>query len=721
MHSGLLGSVARGFGLLAASSTMAPARAETARPGLIVQAPLPVLAETRLTVDALAMRGDPWRLLPEARVPGLQAVPQAGRGSLSYVVRGLGNSSTVAPLAPAVGLFVDGVPLGDRDGEAFALFDLQSVDLLRGGQGALLGRGTSAGAVVLKLDPPAETFGGFVGGGWGAYDRKMGRASVDMPLGALALKVSAYVADDDGVARNVTTDERVNDRDRAGIRLAARIAATDRLSLGLSVAYVEDKGETIASFTCVPGDPADCGGRSLTTGLTKARRLGGVPQFDVSVAGDKAGQRLGSLASTTLVTANVGWRGNSHSLELITGWWDSREQSGLDFADGRSLAAGPVRGFVNGGYTLLTDGQDQQFSKEVRLTGRVLGGALGYVVGGQLIDGTSRLDTADLLTIENGTVSGQPMLLADRIAHTETRAVAGFADATLMLGRLTLGAGLRYTDEERRLLLAEVACSPGGCAGGPVPTTVSTAVWTPRASASFAVSDDLALFANLSRGYRPGGWNVRAVTPDTLQAFGAETAWTSEAGVAARALDGRLDAKLTGFRLDVSGFQASGAGIVGGVPQFGAGTVGDLRNTGLEAELAARPVDGLALYANLVWQDAAYRRAGTAADPMFTPDFTIGAGGQWDIPLPRSGIILSPTVDLLWRSAQALDLLDVGPSAPSTLLVDGGFAIRTDDDNWLLTLTCRNCLNEDAPAASLLGLGYPQLQRTWILVARRQF
>jgi iron complex outermembrane receptor protein len=721
MRSGLLGSVPLGFGLLAAASAGAPARAETVLPVSVVRSPLSVLAESRLTADDLAVRGDPWRLLPEARVPGLQAVPQAGRGSLSYGVRGLGNSSTVAPLASAVGLFVDGVPLGDRDGEAFALFDLQSVDLLRGGQGALLGRGTSAGAVVLKLDPPADTFGGFVGGAWGAYDRKMGRGSVDVPLGALAVKVSGYVADDDGFARNVTTDEKANDRDRAGLRLAARIAPTDRLSLGLSVAYVEDKGEAIASFTCNPADPSDCGGRSLTTGLTRARRLGGGPQFDVSVAGDKAGQRLGSLVSTTLVTATAGWRGESHSLELITGWWDSREQSGLDFADGRGLGNGPVRGFANGGYTLLTDGQEQQFSQEVRLTGRVLDGALTYVVGGQLIDGTAELDTADLLTAENGTAAGALSRLADRIARTETSAVAGFADATLVLGRLTLGAGLRYTDEERRLSLAEVACSPAGCVGGAVPTTVSAGIWTPRASASLSVSDDLALFANLSRGYRPGGWNVRAVTPGTLLAFGAETAWTYEAGVAARALGGRLDAKLTGFLLDVSDFQASGAGIVGGVPQFGAGTVGDFRNVGVEAELAARPVDGLSLYANLVWQDAGYRRATIAADPMFAPDLTIGAGGRWDIPLPMSGIVLSPTVDLLWRSTQELDLLNVGPSAPSTLLVDGGFAIRTDDDNWLLTLTCRNCLDEDVPATSLLGIGYPQLPRTWMIVARRQF
>jgi iron complex outermembrane receptor protein len=713
MRVHLLGTVppgvcSLGLGLLACS----PVSAQTADVPLF---PLSTSAETRLSADDLAVRGDPWRLLPDARLPGLTATPQAGRGQLSYAVRGLGNSSTVAPLAPAVGLFVDGVPLGDRDGEAFALFDLQSVTLYRGGQGALLGRGTSGGAVMLALDPPAETLGGFVGGGWGAYDRKMARGSVDVPLGALQIKVSAYVSDDDGVARNRTTDEKVNDRDRAGIRLAARLAPTDRLSLTVAVAHVEDKGENVLSFTCNPADPSDCGGRSLTTGLTKARRLGGVPQFDVGITGDKAGQRLGSLVSTTLVTSSVGWRGDTHSLELVTGWWDSREQSGLDFADGRGLGNGPVRGFQNGGFTLLTDGREQQVSQEVRLTGRVLDGALTYLVGGQVLDGSTEMDMADLLTAEDGTPAGALSLLADRVARTDTRALAGFADATLALGRLTLGAGIRYTDEERSFGL-----SAGAPVGAPA-ETVSTGIWTPRATASLALGEGAALFANVARGYRAPGWNARALVPGAARAFAAETAWTYEAGVSARALAGRVDAKLTAFVLDVTDYQATGAAVVAGVPQFAGGTVGDFRNRGIEAELAARPVDGLSLYANVSWQDAAYRRALVAADPMFAPDFTLGAGGRWDVPVPKSGAIFSPTIDLLWRSAMETDLLNVGPGAPATLLVDGGLAVRTDDDNWLLTLTCRNCLDADAPATSLLGLGYPQAPRTWVLAARRQF
>ena len=54
----------------------------------------------------------------------------------------------------------------------------------------------------------------------------------------------------------------------------------------------------------------------------------------------------------------------------------------------------PVRGFTNGGYAVLTDSGSQQMSQELRVSGRLLDGALGWTVGGQLLDGDDRLDTA---------------------------------------------------------------------------------------------------------------------------------------------------------------------------------------------------------------------------------------------------------------------------------------------------------------------------------------
>lgn len=490
--------------------------------------------------------------------------------------------------------------------------------------------------------------------------------------------------------------------------------------------------------------------------MVKSRILGGGPQYSLPVSGDKADQVLGRVEATTLLTSRLAWTGDMLEVALISGFVDTTETSGLDFGDGRGLPSAvlpdpPVRGFTNGGYAVLTDGSSQQMSQELRVSGRLLDGALGWTVGGQLLDGNDRLDAADMQTLEDGTAAGQPRLLADRIVRTSNRALAGFADVNFTTGALRLEAGVRYTDEERRLTsLSQAACGPAGCLSlASVPGKLTAGVWTPRAAASFEVLEGVSLFASASRGYRPGGWNVRAVSPAAFASYAPETAWTYEGGVAGSALGGRLSARVTGFLLDVSDMQGSGGAVIDGVPQFWAGTLADFRNQGVELELAAQPVDALHLYANLTAQNPRYRRTaavdaqialcaggtgpttacgvgavtsdGDLAEPAFAPDLTAGFGARYDLPIPSAGIILSPGVDFSWRSRFQTDTANLGASAPAHLLMDAAVAIETDDKAWLLTLSCRNCLDEDAGEASLLGWTYPVTPRSWMLVARRTF
>ena len=113
--------------------------------------------------------------------------------------------------------------------------------------------------------------------------------------------------------------------------------------------------------------------------------------------------------------------------------------------------------------------------------------------------------------------------------------------------------------------------------------------------------------------------------------------------------------------------------------------------------------------------------AGALAEPAFAPDVSLGVGGRYDWPLPSAGIILSPQLDLLWRSSFRTDPANLVEGAGAHLLVDAAVAIRTDDSAWLLTLSCRNCLNEDQAQASLFGWAYPQSPRSWMLAARRRF
>ena len=725
-----------------------------AGPALAAEASSPLSAVARFTGDDLVLRGDPWQLVPEARMPALLEARVPGSGAAARGIRGVADSRTLAPLDPAVGVFVDGVPLGRIDGAAFALFDLESAALHTGGQGAALGRNSSAGALELRLAAPAGEFGGFVGGAWGAWDRKMVQGSVDVPLGALALKVSAYVSDDDGTARNRVTGEKLNDEDRAGVRLAAALRPTDRLGWTIAAAYTQDKGENILAFTCNPLDPSACGGRSATTGMVKARIRGGGPQYGLPVTGEKADQVLGRVQASTLVTSRLAWATEPLEIALISGFLDSTDRSGLDFADGRGLPVPalpdpPVRGFVNGGQARLTDASARQMSQELRLAGKLLGGALDWSAGGQLIDGDDRLDAADLQTQEDGTPTGTPRLLADRVIRTSHRALSAHANAAFASGPFRVEAGIRYTDEEQRLTsIAQATCGPAGCLSPvAVPQKLTAGVWTPRAAAGFDLGKGVSLFASAARGYRPGGWNLAAVTPAAFGAYAPETSWTYEAGLSARAFDGALTARLAGFYLVVNDMQGSGAAVIDGVPQFWAGTLADFRNRGAELDLELRPLEALSLTASLALQDAGYRRtaavdaqiaqclagvsaacgigavtaSGALAEPAFAPDVSLGVGGRYDWPLPSAGIILSPQLDLLWRSSFRTDPANLVEGAGAHLLVDAAVAIRTDDSAWLLTLSCRNCLNEDQAQASLFGWAYPQSPRSWMLAARRRF
>jgi iron complex outermembrane receptor protein len=453
-----------------------------------------------------------------------------------------------------------------------------------------------------------------------------------------AIKISGYWQEDDGYARNTTTGERTNDGDMAGLRLAARLEATDRLSWNVAAAYMEANGENLLNFDCDPRNPSNCSGRFVTTGMLTGRRTGGVPQYSLPVTGDKANYPLGNEVGTTLLTSNIEWAGENHTLNLITGFVDMRQRFGLDFADGRGLpnvavAAPTVRGFANGGFAILNDGRHRQFTQEVKLTGGFGGDLIDYVAGVYFYDETNRTDFADLFTLDIGTPAGLPLLLADRLLRNETTATAGYAQVDLNLtARFTATAGIRYTDEEKTFSIGDnrgtcaVNPVPFGCLnnnlvagnGAIIPRTLRTKLWTPRFALNFKPTDDVLLFASATRGFKSGGWNARGTDRRTLLPFDPEIVWSYEAGAKTEWLDNRLRVNVTGFFLDVKDLQTPSAFVspTGGVT-FITQNFADYENRGLELEVTAVPVEGLNLYFNVGFQDDKYKVADTLAPNRF--------------------------------------------------------------------------------------------------------
>ena len=129
------------------------------------------------------------------------------RGTANFSIRGLGINSSIPSIDPTVGVFVDGVYLGLNSGVIFDMFDLTSIEVLRGPQGILFGRNVTGGAILLNTRKPPKRFEARLrtavdGGGDGGYNRYL-MGSAGGPLGEqVAAKITAYYNNDEGWFEN---------------------------------------------------------------------------------------------------------------------------------------------------------------------------------------------------------------------------------------------------------------------------------------------------------------------------------------------------------------------------------------------------------------------------------------------------------------------------------------------------------------------------------------
>ena len=570
-------------------------------------------------------------------IPNMVAQNNTGLGSANaYYLRGLGNTETIATFDPPVGTYVDDIYISRQNANNLSLFDVERVEVLRGPQGTLFGRNTTGGAINVIMRRPGTDFGGYAEVGYGSYNKKMVRASVDVPLApTFGIKVSGYWQDDDGYVRNVTTGQRMNDDDGWGVRLGIRGDLSPTVRWNASFAHIEANGENILNFVCNPINPADCSGRFATTGLLNGNTLSPSPFAPLNITGRKATYGQGNRAANNLVTSTLEFDiGTKTTLSLITGYVHLRQQFALDFFDGRggpSLAVPTpiVRGFPRGGFTILNDGLHEQFTQEVKLNGSLGDGLIDYVAGAYYYNERNRTDFADVFSIFNANVPGGiGLLLADRTLRNQTTAFAGYAQADVNIGRLTLTAGIRYTDEQKVFDIRDnrTACNAGGalpanCIDNAnmvvnppqvptvafIPTTQNTRLWTPRFAINLKATDDILLFASATRGFKSGGWNARATAASQLLPFGPEKVWSYEAGIKSEWFDRKLRANITVYRADVTDLQTPSA-LVGptGAITFITRNFANYRNTGIEAEFVVVPFDGFNFFANIGYQDDKY-------------------------------------------------------------------------------------------------------------------
>ncbi len=585
------------------------------------------IAITAFNAETMATRGINTALDVTQFVPNLVGLNNTGLGTAnSYYLRGVGNTESIATFDPPIGTYIDDIYISRQNANNFSFFDVERVEVLRGPQGTLFGRNTTGGAIAVVMKDPGDTLGGYVEAGYGSYQRKLARGSIDLPLSPqFAVKVSGYWQDDNGYAKNTTTGERTNENDGWGMRLGIKGELSDSVTWRSSYTHTFADASNIANFDCDPANPANCDGRFVSTGLKKVNDFGG------RFTGRKDDFGLGNTAKMDLIASNLQiGLSDKMNLNLITGYVSLEHKFALDFADGRALPSlavpnPPVRGYTLGGFDIANDGKHTQFTQEVKLSGSLGDGLIDYVTGVFYIKEKNDTDFADLFNLGLAPPpAGFPFLLADRRLKNNTEAWAGYAQADVHASdALTFTAGIRYTDEEKTFDITDnrASCNDGtveatclvnanlkAANGVAIPTKLRTKVWTPRFALNYKVNDDVLVFLSATKGFKSGGWGARATAPSEALPFGPEQAWSYEAGLKADLMDNRLRVNLTAFWLDIKGLQTPSAfNRANGSIAFITRNFADYRNKGLELEVTARPVDGLTLFGSVGYMDDAYR------------------------------------------------------------------------------------------------------------------
>jgi outer membrane receptor protein involved in Fe transport len=234
-------------------------------------------------------------------------------------IRGIGTSGVSRSFEGSVGVFVDGVYL-TRSGQALSNFlDIDNLEILRGPQGTLFGKNTSAGALLLTSNSPS-TSGGVSGNyeaDYGNYDYYLIKGAINIPLGAdAALRVAAITTDHRGYVSNPENTQHYNESDNTGVKAQFLWTPTDALKFRLIGDYSQSVGNCCFGTLSLVNSPRIT---AIDNSLVTANGLA-IPSSDINkmqsqVTPNTAG-RTDNYGGTLLVDYKVG-SGTLHSVTAV--------------------------------------------------------------------------------------------------------------------------------------------------------------------------------------------------------------------------------------------------------------------------------------------------------------------------------------------------------------------------------------------------------------------
>jgi iron complex outermembrane receptor protein len=597
-----------------------------------------------------------------AYTPSLQWTSGTGYSRPSIYLRGLGNNSFHVNANGAVGIYTDGVYLGSVIVQPFQLFDLERVEVLRGPQGTLYGRNTTAGLVNFitakpKIGGASNGFMELTGGSYGSFT---GEGAIGLSLGdKAAIRIAAQYDRTDGFFKEQLPN--VGDlgaKESFATRTSLIVEPTDDLSVLATFRYGKANGTYFPykqvglvysaanpfAAACPTANPAlgqctDAFGFADTTDPYQS-----YAQF----TGREDTRAIGGQVE-------INWTKGAYKLTSLTAYDDAK----LDFFGDEDSS--PTAQLHDGAI-----GHSRFWSTELRLTSDY-SGPFNFILGGNYYH--EKVDSTEYFTLTDfgpGVLTGTTLFGvpegAGQFLTQRTATYALFGNANYKLTKaLTLRVGLRWTRDKRDANIEALIYDSSGAAvtelnqakisARRLVTTIAplsrSGAWSNlsgNVSLDYKITPDVLLYASFARGFKGGEFNGGALF-SALEATltNPEKVDDFEAGIKSSWFNGRLRVNVGGFLMKLRDQQVFILAAGASVPIQSLSNAGRSTLKGFEFEIDAKPLRGLSLNVNGGYIDAKFNdflrdpfdpTSNLAGNRLaFAPRWTVNGFARYDLPI----------------------------------------------------------------------------------------
>ena len=572
-------------------------------------------------------------------VPNLEVLPLA-TGGVNLTIRGIGQSSSQVNVDTKTGLYVNDFYIARQEGNQLYFYDIASTQVLKGPQGTLFGKNTTAGALLLNTALPGPDEGGYLLVRGGNYSRIDTEGAINLPLSDKFMTRLSFRTDNaDGFIKHVLDNQSSDNINDKSARFQMRILPTPKLTIDVLSEYNQstnngsvnivtgcnNTGPYVSNYNALHVTPF-CNaypvlnaGNEVYGGATLSIPTSSLVT-DVATGGDSnsgnlnRGGHMGPFNNTKVSTFDIRMNyalTDKIGLKSITGFRRSDSQF-----------YNPTEDVPNDIYAELDKTKTTEFTQELDLNGRGLGDRLNYTGGlFYFYQNTSFLqDTGPDWTDPLGYVYS---------GLSKFQSGAAFAQASYkFFSRLEFTGGVRYTydkkDASSDVFFQQIYSAPNcntftnafksgiAVCGGSHLVGAGSHTWSsidPRAQLSYQFTPDIFGYVSYTSGYNAGGFNQQLgsnILQGGLASYDPEHVKAYESGVKTEFFNHRLRFNIAGFYQKYSDIQTTIVVNINGINTRQVQTGATAHEDGIEGEIEAIPMTDLVFRASASYLDQAY-------------------------------------------------------------------------------------------------------------------